>query len=284
MTNAANADDEQIAYWRGVGAKRWLALQAKQDLFFTPVTDRLFAHARLAAGERVLDIGCGCGETTVEIARRVGASGKAVGVDVAEPLLEEARRLAGSDSRVDFVLGDAATQRFPPRSFDALFSRFGVMFFADPVAAFLNLRRALAPAGRAVFACWREAKLNEWQVVPLRAALRCVPRLPERGPEDPGPFSFADEARVRRILEAAGFADVLLTAVDFPLDLAVGRGFESAMHTAVTIGAASRALEGQPDDKRAAATQEIRAALAPLQRGECLPLGAAIWIVEARNP
>ncbi len=284
MTNAANADDEQIAYWRGVGAKRWLALQAKQDLFFTPVTDRLFAHARLAAGERVLDIGCGCGETTVEIARRVGASGKAVGVDVAEPLLEEARRLAGERQS-----GRLRARRCGHATLPAAIVRRA--FFALRRHVFRRSGRRLpepAPGvgagGRAVFACWREAKLNEWQVVPLRAALRCVPRLPERGPEDPGPFSFADEARVRRILEAAGFADVLLDGRRLPARPCRRPGFESAMHTAVTIGAASRALEGQPDDKRAAATQEIRAALAPLQRGECLPLGAAIWIVEARNP
>jgi hypothetical protein len=121
-------------------------------------------------------------------------------------------------------------------------------------------------------------------MTPLRAALRCVPRLPEIGPEDPGPFSFADETRVRRILDRAGFAAVELTAIDLEIDIAAGQGFDSAVATAQSIGAASRAMEGRPERERVAAIEQIRAALAPLRRGETLPLGAAVWIVEAINP
>jgi len=159
-----------------------------------------------------------------------------------------------------------------------------VMFFVDPVGAFINLRGALRRGGRTVFACWRAAKLNAWQMTPLRAALRCVPRLPELGPEDPGPFSFADESRVRRVLDRAGFAEIELTAIDLAIDIAAGLGFESAVATAQSIGAASRAIEGRPERERAAAVEEIRTALAPHQRGPSVPLGAAIWIVEAVNP
>lgn len=281
MTGTTNVD--QSAFWNGVGGEHWLALRAKQDLLFAPVTEALFARAKIAAGERVLDIGCGCGETTIEAARRVGASGKAVGLDIAAPLLDEARRLAPRDARIEFVVADAATHAFGPSAFDAAISRFGVMFFADPIVAFTNLRQALRRGGRVVFACWRAAKLNAWQMVPLRAAMHHVPRLPELGPEDPSPFSFADEARVRRILGGAGFAEVTLTPFDLEFDIALGQGLELALHTAVSIGAAMVALEGQPGDRRAAATQEIRAALAPYQRGETLPLGGAIWIVEAIN-
>jgi SAM-dependent methyltransferase len=158
------------------------------------------------------------------------------------------------------------------------------MFFADPVLAFANLRKALAPGGRAVFACWREIKRNPWQTIPLKAACRHAPRPPEVGPEAPGPFSFADERRARRILAEAGFKRIALTPVDLELDLAAGGGLEAAVATLQQIGAAARALEGQSDDRRAAALAEIRAALAPHQCGMCLPLGAAIWIVEAVNP
>ncbi|MGA2495430.1 MAG: SAM-dependent methyltransferase, partial [Roseiarcus sp.] len=165
-----------------------------------------------------------------------------------------------------------------------LFSRFGVMFFADPVVSFANLRNGLARGGRVVFACWREAKRNPWQMISLKAACKHVPRLPEVGPEDPGPFSFADEARVRRILAAAGFEKIALTPVDLELDVAAGHGLEAALGAMQQIGAASRALEGQPEALRAAAVDEIRAALAPYQRGRSVPLGAAIWIVEAVNP
>ena len=141
------------------------------------------------------------------------------------------------------------------------------MFFADPVASFANLRKGLARGGRVVFACWREAKRNPWQMIALKAACKHVPRLPEVGPEDPGPFSFADEARVRRILGEAGFETIALTPVDLELDVAAGQGLEAALATLQQIGAASRALEGQPEALRAAAVAEIRAALAPHQRG-----------------
>jgi ubiquinone/menaquinone biosynthesis C-methylase UbiE len=283
MPETKGATEDQVAFWNGAGARNWPALQAKQDLLFAPITAALFARAQIKHGERVLDVGCGCGETTIEIARRVGATGKAIGLDVSEPLVREARRLAGEDTGVEFILADATTHAFAPASLDALISRFGVMFFGDPVAAFVNLRCALKPRARAVFVCWREVKQNEWVMVPLRAALRHLPRLPERGPEEPGPFSFGDEARLRRILDAAGFARLTLTPLDLPLDLAVGGGLESALHIAQTIGPASRTMEGQPDSLRAAAIAEIRSALAPYQRGEAVPLGGAIWIVEAVN-
>ncbi len=284
MTTSPTDNAEQIAFWNGAAARRWLDLDAKQDVVFAPITEALFARARLAAGERVLDVGCGGGGTTIDIAGRVGPTGSAVGLDVSRPLLEAARRRAPPGSPVDFILADAAAQVFAPASFDALVSRFGVMFFADPIGAFANLRGALRRGGRSVFACWRAAKLNAWQMTPLKAALRCVPRLPEHGAEDPGPFSFADDARVRRILDRAGFADVELTAIDLEIDIAAGQGFESAVATAQSIGAASRAMEGRPEHERAAAVEEIRKALAPLRRGDTLPLGAAVWIVTAVNP
>jgi hypothetical protein len=163
-------------------------------------------------------------------------------------------------------------------------SRFGVMFFANPVLSFANLRKGLARGGRMAFACWREARLNLWQTIALKAACKHVPRLPELGPEDPGPFSFADERRVRRILSSAGFEKIALTPVDLELDIAAGGGLEAAVAASQQIGAASRALEGQSESARAAAVAEIRAALAPYRWGMSLPLGAAIWIVEAISP
>ena len=272
MTTNPSANAEQIAYWNGAAARRWLDLDAKQDVIFAPITAALFERAGLAGGERVLDVGCGGGGTTIDVARRVGATGCAAGLDVSRPMLEAARRRAPPNLPIEFILGDAAAHDFAPASFDALVSRFGVMFFADPIGAFANLRSALRSDGRAVFACWRAAKLNAWQMTPLRAALRCVPRLPELGPEDPGPFSFADESRVRRVLERAGFAEIQLTAIDLAIDIAAGLGFESAVATTQSIGAASRAMEGRPERERAAAVEEIRTALAPHQRGPSVPL------------
>ncbi len=282
LAHEGNAD--QIAYWNGPGGRRWTERQETQDALFAPITEMLFARARVAPGERVVDVGCGCGATTFEIARRVGAKGGVVGLDISAPMIARARELTPSDAAAEFLLADATLHEFAPESADLLFSRFGVMFFADPVLSFANLRKGLKRGGRIVFACWREPRLNAWQMIPLKAACRHVPRLPDIGPDDPGPFSFASEERVRRILTSAGFEPIALTPVDLEVDIAVGRGFEAALDTSLHIGAASRALEGQPDELRAAAAAEIRAALAPHQRGMSVPLAAAIWIVEATNP
>ena len=163
-------------------------------------------------------------------------------------------------------------------------SRFGVMFFAEPALSFSNMRRGLRRGGRVVFACWREPRLNPWLMLPLMEAYKFAPRLPELGPEDPGPFAFASRARVGRVLGEAGFSDVVLDPVDLRLDTAVGRGLDAAVEGALAIGPASRALEGQPAETRTAAAAAIRAALAPHQRGLRVELGAAIWIVSAVNP
>jgi ubiquinone/menaquinone biosynthesis C-methylase UbiE len=282
FAHADNAD--QAAYWNGPGGRRWTGRDETPDAVFAPIAEMLYARARAAPGERVIDVGCGCGATTLELAAQVGATGRVIGLDVSAPMIAQARERAGAASAVEFVLADATTHRFAPGWANLLFSRFGVMFFADPVLSFANLRKGLARGGRMAFACWREAKRNPWQMIPLKAACKHVPRLPELGPADPGPFSFADERRVRRILSSAGFEKIALTPVDLELDIAAAGGLKAAVAASQQIGAASRALEGQPDDLRAAAAEEIRAALAPYRRGMSLPLGAAIWIVEAVNP
>jgi SAM-dependent methyltransferase len=282
IAHAGAAD--QAAYWNGPGGRRWTGRGETPDAVFAPIAEMLYARARVSPGERVIDVGCGCGATTLEIAARVGVAGRVVGLDVSAPMIARARERAGATSAVEFILADATTHRFAPGWANLLFSRFGLTFFADPVLSFANLRKGLARGGRTAFACWREAKRNPWQMIPLKAACRHAPRLPDLGPEDPGPFSFADERRVRRILSSAGFEKIALTPVDLELDIAAGGGLEAALAASQQIGAAARALEGQPDDLRAAALAEIRAALAPLQRGMSVPLGAAIWIVEAVNP
>jgi SAM-dependent methyltransferase len=157
------------------------------------------------------------------------------------------------------------------------------MFFAEPARAFANLRAALKPGGRLVFACWRKFDQNGWLQVPLRAAQEHVPPLPRPGPEDPGPFSFADEARVQRILTEAGFSSVTLEPRDFTLDIARGRGLDEALETAMEIGPTARSLQDQGADVRAAVATSVRRVLQSHQRGDQVPLSAAIWLVTARN-
>jgi SAM-dependent methyltransferase len=280
------ADDRnaaEIDYWNGPGGQRWLAHQRIHDALLAPVAELLLERGRPRAGEVVLDVGCGAGVTSIALARRVGPDGRVIGVDISAPLLERARQLAPRELTVEFLLGDATVYPFEPGHAHLLFSRFGVMFFADPSRAFANMRVGLRPGARVAFACWREPRENPWMMLPLQAAYRHVPRLPEVGPEDPGPFSLASEGRVRGILERAGYSAAALEPVDLAFDLADGHGLDRAVETALGIGPASRALDAQPAELRVAAAQSIRAALAPYQEGERVPLRGAIWIVTAAN-
>jgi SAM-dependent methyltransferase len=171
---------------------------------------------------------------------------------------------------------------FEAGRFDLLVSRFGVMFFAEPAVSFANLRKALRPNGRVVFACWREPKDNPWMMAPLQAVYRHVPRLPQVGPEDPGPFAFASEARVTRILREAGYADIAMEACNISLDISIGRGLDAAADAALEIGPSARALEGHPPEVRSAARASVRELLAPYARGQTVPLPGSIWIVTAK--
>jgi ubiquinone/menaquinone biosynthesis C-methylase UbiE len=276
-----NAD--QAAYWNGQGGRHWTDRQELQDVVLGPVSERLFERAEAATGERVLDIGCGCGATTIELARRVGPAGGVLGLDLSAPMLARARERTPAGAPATFVKADATVYPFEPDGADLLFSRFGVMFFAEPAHSFANMRKGLRRGGRVLFACWRDRRENPWLMIPLRAAYQYSPRLPEVGPDDPGPFSFASEERVRRILSEAGFADIALQPSDLLLDVAVGRGLDAAVEGALAIGPASRALQDQSPDIVAAATGAIRAALAPFESGGRVPLAGAIWLVTATN-
>lgn len=280
-TDDRNAD--QVAYWNGPVGERWRARQQDQDTLLAPVADLLLRRAAPSTGEVVLDIGCGCGFTSVELARRVAPGGRVLGVDISRPMLERARERVPAGAAIDFIEADATAYAFEPGAADLLFSRFGVMFFAEPRKSFANIRLGLRHGARVAFACWREPQRNPWLMLPLEEACRHVPRPPPARPGDPGPFAFADESRVRGILEAAGFVEIGLEAVDLSLDIAIGRGLDAAVATATGMGPASRALEGQPAELKSAAASSIRAALARYQAGNEVALPGAIWIVTAIN-
>jgi ubiquinone/menaquinone biosynthesis C-methylase UbiE len=274
-----NAD--QIAYWNGPGGQHWTDRQVAQDTLLAPVAAILIDRAGVQAGMRIVDVGCGCGATTIAFAQKVGPGGHVLGVDISAPMLARARQIAPAGLPADFVLADATIYSFDPASFDLLVSRFGVMFFADPALSFANIRKALRPSGRLAFACWREPRDNPWLMTPLQAVYQHVPKLPQLGPEDPGPFAFASEARVNRILSEVGFSQIAMERCDLSLDVGIGRGLEAAVETALEIGPAARALDGQPPDIRAAAATSIREALVPFVNGQAVLLPASIWIVTA---
>lgn len=276
-----NAD--QIAYWNGPAGRHWTDRQQLQDVILAPVSKVLIESAGIKAGEAIIDVGCGCGATSFDLLKQVGSTGRVTGIDISEPMLSRARELAPTGAPIDFVLADATVYPFVEGSTDLLFSRFGVMFFAEPPESFANMRKALRPDGRLAFACWRTPRDNPWMMLGLQEAYKHVPKLPEMKPDDPGPFSFASEERVHRILEQAGFVNIGMQRADLSLDIATGRGLEAAIETTLAIGPTSRALESQPPDKIEATTKSIRTALAAHQKGDTIPLGGSIWIVTAAN-
>lgn len=276
MSEAANA--AQVAYWNAAAGPTWAEQQAPLDRQLAPLGRRALAELDLGPGRRVLDVGCGAGETTLELAAR-GA--EATGVDISSPLLDVARRRAAGVAHVRFLEADAQTYPFEPESFDAVFSRFGVMFFGDPDAAFANLHRALAPGGRLAFVCWRPmSDGNELMGLPMRAVLArtgiAAPPPPEPGA--PGPFGFADPDRVRGILGRAGFRDVAIV----PHDEAVGSGdLETTLALALKVGPLGALLRENPQH-RDAALAAIREALAQHVADDgAVRLNAPVWIVTA---
>lgn len=272
---------EQVDYWNGPAGAKWVEEQERMDTVLAPVSELLFDKAAVRPGETVLDVGCGCGSTALELARRVGPKGHVLGIDVSEPMLGHARHRGRHLPHVKFIHADAAHHPFDKPFADLMVSRFGVMFFGDPALAFRNLRTALVGGGRTVFACWRTIAENPWMQVPLHAAYEHVARLPKPGPEDPGPLSFADPERVTRILTAAGFAKPRFTPADLPIDIAAGEGLENAVSQSMKIGPTSRALQDQPDAVRAKVANSIRAVLKPYAKGNAVALNGGIWLVEA---
>ena len=206
---------DQSAVWNGVGGNGWVAMQAVTDRLFAPVQQAL-VDAVVAAGPAtdVLDVGCGTGGTTVALAEALAPDGRCTGLDVSASMLAAARaRAEAAGVPVDFVEGDAQRHPFAPGAFDAVTSRFGVMFFDDPTAAFANLRRTTRPAGALRCVTWRDAADNPFMTEAERAAAPVID-LPRREPDGPGQFGLADGGRCRRLLVDAGWSDVELAALD----------------------------------------------------------------------
>jgi SAM-dependent methyltransferase len=278
MTGTSNA--EQIEFWNGRAGEKWVSLQDAMDRNMNSIMDALMPFAAAQSGERVLDIGCGCGSTTLALAKSVTSEGMVIGIDVSAPMLELARaRVAAGNAAVEFIEADASTRSFEP-AFDLVFSRFGVMFFADPIGAFRNIRAALKPGGRVVFVCWRAMAENPWAFVPLEAARELLPPQPPADPHAPGPFAFAERARLESILRNAGFRDIEIEAFDGPMN--IGQTIKDASAMMLEIGPLSRAAAELDDDTKA----RIRVLVAEVITKFATPTGVtppgASWLVRSR--
>ena len=269
----------EIENWNGPIGERWATYQEALDARIRIYGDQVLASAALRLGMRVLDVGAGCGDLSLDAARMVGADGKVVGVDISRPMLDRARQRAAALGNVAFVEHDASTF-VADAPFDAIVSRFGVMFFDDPAGAFANLHRAIAPGGLLTFVCWQSLADNPWAAVPLAAVLRILPVPPAAPPQNaPGPFAFADAERVRGILTGAGFCDVTFTPFAHPMLL--GTTLDDALEYASRMGPSARALRDADDATRARGLEELREVIAPLAPGFTLP--SAVWIVTAKG-
>lgn len=284
MSTPANA--EMVRYWNEVSGPKWVALQTVIDRQIEPLGRRALARAGLAAGERVLDVGCGCGATSLEAARQVAPGGSVVGLDLSGPMLARARERAAAEAvaNAEFLQADAQTATLPG-PFDAAVSRFGVMFFDAPALAFTNLRRALRAGGRLSFVCWQGVGRNPWMSVPLAAVTSVLPLPPPAAPDAPGPFAFADESRVRGILAEAGFKDVVVEGVEERL--AVGPGdLEGTASFLLSMGPAAVVLRESPEAaaREAEVLEAVRTALRPHLTPDGVVMPSACWLVSARNP
>lgn len=277
-----NAD--QIAYWNDRAAVTWTAFQDRLDAAFSGLTSLAVEAAAPAPGERAIDVGCGCGATVLELARRVGPVGHVLGLDVSAPMAARARERIAAEglAHARVLVADASSHAAPEGEADLLFSRFGVMFFADPAGAFANLRRAMRPGGRMLCAAWRSLAENAWFGVPLDAARDLLPPQPPAEPHAPGPFGFADPERVRSVMAAAGWRDVGLSARDVPVRFAAPGELDAAAEFATSVGALARMLAEADDDVRRVARQRVRDALAAHDGADGVVLGGAIWLISAR--
>ncbi|MFT3774835.1 MAG: class I SAM-dependent methyltransferase [Minicystis sp.] len=271
---------EQAARWNEASGRTWVELQEVLDGMLAPLAVPLLDEGFPGAGGRVLDIGCGAGATTLAMARRLGPSGFCLGADISGPLVAAAKARAAAEgvAAAAFVQVDAQTHGFEPEHFDAVVSRFGVMFFDDPAAAFANIRRAARRKAKLAFVAWRSPAENPFMTVAGRAAAPFLPDVPAADPSAPGQFAFADGDRVQRILSASGWADVDIRPLDAPTSVAE----KDLLAYATRLGPVGSMMGDADEPARARVVEAIRAAFAPFVRDGAAHFTAACWLVSAR--
>ncbi len=283
METTQPTGDEQARLWNGSAGHAWVDAQALLDRLFQPFEDLLVDAACTASAaaspRRVLDVGCGTGGTTLAVAKLLGAAGHCSGIDISQPMIATARmRAAQQGMPATFVCADAQTHAFVPSSFDLLISRFGVMFFDDPVRAFAHLHRAAARDASLCFIAWRSGAENPFMTTAERAAAPLLPNLPSRKPGAPGQFAFADRAHVQSLLQRSGWQHIAIEPIDVPCTLPEKDllGYLSRM------GPVGAALQQADEHTRARVIDTVRAAFELFVHGDEVRLVAACWSITAR--
>jgi SAM-dependent methyltransferase len=279
MDNASQPGNDQAKHWNGPAGLAWVDTQAVLDRLFEPFEALLVEAAAAGPGSRVLDVGCGTGSTTLAVARLHGAAGRAVGIDISEPMIALARARAEREGApASFVCADAQDHAFEAASFDMIVSRFGVMFFADPVNAFANLRRAASHAAELRFIAWRSPADNPFMTTAERAAAPLLPNLPARRPNAPGQFAFADRQRVEAILSESGWSGIEIQPIDVDCTMP-----ESGLIDYLSrLGPVGLMLREADENTRKQVVETVRAAFEPYVHGDEARFTAACWMVRAR--
>ncbi|RKH35890.1 class I SAM-dependent methyltransferase [Corallococcus praedator] len=272
---------EQTRLWNGSAGRAWVENQEVLDLMFKPFEDLLVEAVSAESGGRVLDVGCGTGSVLLAVARRLGAKGRCLGVDISEPMIAAARARAEREGTpASFICANAQSHAFEHAGFDMILSRFGVMFFDDPVRAFANLRRAARRDAELRFIAWRSAAENPFMTTAERAAAPLLPSLPVRRPDAPGQFAFADRRRVDSLLAEAGW-----TAMDLqPIDVACTLPEAELVRYFTRLGPVGMRLQEADDRTRTQVIETVRAAFEPFVKGAEVHFTAACWAVSARAP
>lgn len=254
MTGQANAG--MAEFWNGKGGENWLSREARLEASLRPFGQQAMAAGAITAGQRILDIGFGCGDSAIELAGKVGPEGQVHGVDISLAMVDAANKKAVKMdiANVSFECADAQTKAFQLASYDLVFSRFGVMFFDDPIGAFKNIYSALKPGGRLAFICWAPRNQNAWVGLPLQVVAKHLTLPAPPGLEEPGPFSLSEELRVNSILGAAGFANIAVEPYQIPFVL--GGDVDEALSFLMQLAPSGGAINN------AEADQETRARIA----------------------
>lgn len=278
----------QIEFWNGETGQNWVTHDALMEQMLQPLGEAVMNVLAPIAGERALDIGCGCGHTSLALATRVGPEGAVTGVDVSAPMLKVAKTLAdtaGDDSAPTvFLEADAQTHTFHAPHYDVVFSRFGVMFFEDPVAAFTNIRSAMSPTGRLAFCCWQPRAVNPFMTVPAMAALELLPAPPQPPPRTPGPFAFEEADYVDAILQEAGYRDICISPLSQLLEFGRGLALTEIVERLVQIGPIAQMIRDAPADLQQPVRDRVSAAIAPFYDSRTgLALEGQFWTVSAKR-
>lgn len=279
MSEMDPPNQAQETLWNDTGGRTWADLHEMLDRLLQPFEARLTDAAVAAGGRRVLDVGCGAGATTLAVARALGPESRCTGIDISGPLIATAstRAVAQGATNVTFIRADAQTHAFPADSFDTVISRFGVMFFDDPVAAFTNLRRVAQREAHLAFLAWRSREENPFMTTAERAAVQVVTELATAATDGPGQFAFASGARVKTILEASGWSAIEVRPVDIACSLPTAElaGYVTRM------GTYGRIRDTLDPATRARADAAVLAAFDPFRAGDRVRFTSACWLATA---